>query len=138
MKKENLIIILLVFILMLLTYQTILLNRIPQFEGQKIPGEASETSIPSPEKPEKQLNPYAGANLKTEVFMNKDKTYGYQILLNGSPMIRQPNIPGLPGNAGFSDAKKAEKTASLVLLKIRKNIMPPAVTTEELDSLRVL
>lgn len=93
---------------------------------------------PAALQPEEQVNPYADADLKTEVFMNEDKTFGYQILLNGSPMIRQPNIPGLPGNAGFQDKPKAEKTAGLVLLKIRKNIMPPALSIRELDSLGVL
>jgi len=137
MKRDNLILLLLALIVLLLSYQIFLLRGLSSSAppaGKITEAEYAETKADSGDKP----NPYANADLKTEVFLNEDKTFGYQILLNGSPMIRQPNIPGLPGNAGFPDAQKAEKTAGLVLLKIRKNIMPPAVTTEELDSLGVL
>ena len=136
MKKENTIIALLLLILLVLAYQTYQLKALSSKPVPEHQDAAGEEKKPSPK--ENGVNPYADANLKTEVFMNEDKTFGYLILLNGSPMIRQPNIPGLPGNAGFQDAQKAEKTAGLVLLKIRKNIMPPAVTSEELDSLGVL
>ena len=136
MKKENLILLLLLLIVLLLGYQSIMLNRFLTTRAQENPVATTETEPQI--QAEKKANPYANANLKTEVFSNPDKTFGYQVLLNGSPMIRQPNIPGVPGNAGFRDESKAKKTAELVLLKIRKNIMPPAITTEELDSLGVL
>ena len=136
MKKENLILLLLLLILILLGYQSIMLNRFLSTRALENPIATSETEPQI--QAEKKANPYANANLKAEVFPNSDGTYGYQVLLNGSPMVRQPNIPGVPGNAGFQDEAKAKKTAELVLLKIRKNIMPPAITTEELDSLGVL
>ena len=136
MKKENLILLLLLLILLMLGYQSIMLNRFLISRAQENPTAGTETEPQI--QAEKKANPYANADLKTEVFSNPDKTYGYQVLLNGSPMIRQPNIPGIPGNAGFRDEAKAKKTAELVLLKVRRNIMPPALTTEELDSLGVL
>ena len=136
MKKDNVIILLLVLVLLLMAYQTMLLNRFSVTPMQE--NTASTQTEKEPSQPEKKVNPFANANLKTEVFSNPDKTYGYQVLLNGSPMIRQTNIPGIPGNAGFRDEAKAKKTAELVLMKVRKNIMPPALTTEELDSLGVL
>ena len=136
MKKENLILLLLLLILILLGHQSIMLNRFLTSRAQENPIATTETEPQI--QAEKKANPYANADLKTEVFPNSDGNYGYQVLLNGSPMVRQPNIPGVPGNAGFRDEAKAKKTAELVLLKIRKNIMPPAITTEELDSLEIL
>jgi hypothetical protein len=136
MKKENLIISLLIGILLLLGYQSVVITRFlsssPQADVKVMPENPDET----PSKT--TANPYANANLKAEILTNKDGTFGYRILLNGSPMIVQANIPALPGNAGFSDAAKAEKTAMLILHKIRNNIMPPAVSIEELDSIGVL
>jgi hypothetical protein len=137
MKKDNLILLLLVLIVLMLGYQIFLLKSAsPSTLSEK---KSSEAEAPE-QAPESRgnSNPYANADLKTDVFVNEDKSFGYQVFLNGSPMIRQPNIPGLPGNAGFRDEAKAKKTADLVLLKIRRNIMPPAITTEELDSLGVL
>ena len=137
MKKDNLILLLLVLIVLMLGYQIFLLKSAsPSTLSEKKSSEA-EAPEQAPESRENS-NPYANADLKTDVFVNEDKTFGYQVFLNGSPMIRQPNIPGLPGNAGFREKQMAEKTASLVLFKIRKNIMPPAVSSRELDSLGVL
>jgi hypothetical protein len=137
MNKENLILVLLCCILLLLGYNTIILTRLSS--AGSVESEVKlNTEKQEDVKADQEVNPYANANLKTEILPNKDGTFGYRILLNGSPMIAQPNIPGLPGNAGFSDAPKAQRTADLILHKIRNNIMPPSVTVEELDSLGVL
>jgi len=44
----------------------------------------------------------------------------------------------MPGNNGFRTKEQAERTAKFVISKIQKNIMPPTVTIQELDSLKVL
>ncbi len=62
-------------------------------------------------------------------------TYGYDILSNNKVMIHQPNIPAVSGNVGFKDKKDAEKVAKFVIYKLNKNIMPPSVTPQEIDSL---
>jgi hypothetical protein len=136
MKKENLIILLLCGILLVLGYNSIVLTRLSSTSGEKEGFQPEQQTKEIQTKTE--VNPYANANLQTEVIANKDGTFGYRILLNRSPIIAQPNIPGLPGNAGFTDSVKAQKTANLILHKIRNNIMPPSVTVEELDSLGVL
>ena len=67
-----------------------------------------------------------------------DNGWGYDIYLNDKKYIHQQNIPAISGDKGFSNKADAEKTAELVITKIKKNIMPPSVTPNELDSLRVL
>jgi hypothetical protein len=52
-------------------------------------------------------------------------------------MVHQPNIPAVMGNRGFASADDAAKTANLVAFKLKNNIMPPSVTTTELDSIGI-
>ena len=47
-------------------------------------------------------------------------------------------MPGLPGNEGFTSEDKAKRAAGLMVYKIKQNIMPPALSASELDSLGVL
>jgi hypothetical protein len=85
-----------------------------------------------------QKNPYADAEITVKIIPAANKTFGYDILIKGRPMIHQPNIPGLPGNDGFSTKEKARKVAEFVVKKIRNNEMPPAVTREDLNGMAVL
>ena len=64
--------------------------------------------------------------------------FGYDIFADGKPYIHQPHIPAIAGNRGFATEEAARKAGEFILTKIRKNIMPPSVTKEELDSLGVL
>jgi len=50
-------------------------------------------------------------------------------------IIHQPNIPALPGNAGFYNEDDAVKTANLVIQKINAGIMPPSVTEAEIQGI---
>jgi hypothetical protein len=61
-------------------------------------------------------------------------TYGYDILRNGRMLIHQPSIPCKPGFDGFSTEKDARKVALLVLEKLKKGVMPPSVTLEEIKA----
>jgi hypothetical protein len=85
-----------------------------------------------------QKNPYANAQISIKIIPSVKKTFGYDILLHGRPLIHQPNIPGLPGNEGFTTKGRAQKVAEFVVKKIRKNEMPPTVTIENLNSMGVL
>ncbi|MGB5216933.1 MAG: DUF4907 domain-containing protein [Smithella sp.] len=84
------------------------------------------------------VNPYATAKISIKIIPSVNKTYGYDILMSGKPMIHQPSIPALPGNEGFKTKKQAQKVAEFVVKKIRKNEMPPAVTVEDLKRMKVL
>lgn len=83
-------------------------------------------------------NPYANAKISTKIIPSINKTFGYDILLNGKPLVHQPSIPAMPGNNGFSSKKKAQKVADFVVKKIRNNEMPPTVTIEDLNKMGVL
>lgn len=64
--------------------------------------------------------------------------FGYNIILDDHVFIHQPSIPSIQGNKGFATKVQAEKVAQLVIYKLTHNIMPPSVTTKELDSLGIL
>lgn len=87
------------------------------------------------EKTEIINNPYKDADLTYKIIPSENNTFGYDILISGRAMIHQPNIPGLPGNEGFTSEKSARKVAELVIKKIRNNEMPPSVSMKELEQL---
>ncbi len=102
-----------------------------------------ETSIagnePAVKKEVKQQkNSYANAEITIKILPAAKKTFGYDILLYGRPLVHQPTIPGLPGNEGFTTKERAQKVAEFVVKKIRNNEMPPSVTIEDLNKLGVL
>lgn len=86
----------------------------------------------------KEANPYAKANITPRIIKSVNKTYGYDVLIDGQPFIHQPNIPGLSGNEGFKTEKDAQKVAEFVANKIRNNKMPPTVTKDDLTKMGVL
>ena len=85
-----------------------------------------------------QKNPYANAKISIKIIPSVKKTFGYDIIVNGRPLIHQPDIPALPGNDGFTTKKRARRVAEFVVKKIRKNEMPPTVTIEDLNNMGVL
>jgi hypothetical protein len=78
------------------------------------------------------------SEITTNMIPSANNTFGYDILLYGRPLVHQPNIPGLPGNEGFTTQEKAQTVADFVVKKIRNNEMPPTVTIEDLNTLGVL
>jgi hypothetical protein len=105
-----------------------------QFSFTGLPG----MSISAYEAVKQQTNPYANAEITIKIIPSAKKTYGYDILLYGKPLVHQPNIPGLPGNAGFTTKERAQTVAEFVVKKIRNNVMPPTVTSENLNEMGVL
>jgi hypothetical protein len=61
--------------------------------------------------------------------------WGFDILVNNKKCIHQTNIPAINGNKPFKTEKDAKKIAGLMKFKICKNIFPPSVTIQEIDSL---
>ena len=76
---------------------------------------------------------------KTEVkpFQLKEG-WGYDIFVDGKKYVHQENIPAIQGIHYFRTQQDAKKAGEFVATKIKKNIMPPTVSPEELDSLKVL
>ena len=64
--------------------------------------------------------------------------FGYNIILDNHVFIHQPSIPSIQGNKGFATKEQAERVAQFVIYKLTHSIMPPSVTTKELDSLGIL
>jgi hypothetical protein len=85
-----------------------------------------------------QKNPYTSAEISIKIIPSINKTFGYDILVQGKQLIHQPNIPAMPGNEGFKTKKSAQKVAEFVVKKIRKNEMPPTVSEKDLNRLDVL
>lgn len=68
-------------------------------------------------------------------FQNVDGTWGYDILSAGKVLIHQPNIPAIPGNQGFELETHATQVAQLVVRKINAGILPPSVSSEEVQGI---
>lgn len=63
--------------------------------------------------------------------------YGYDIFHNHKRIIHQPHIPAVTGNTGFINKAEAERTARFVIDKLRKGIIPPSVSQQELTKLGI-
>ncbi len=63
--------------------------------------------------------------------------YGYDVMKEGKVIIRQPTIPAISGNKGFASKEDAEKVGNLMVIKIENGIMPPTISIEDLDSLKI-
>lgn len=68
------------------------------------------------------------------VVFESENGYGYKIYIDGKLSINQPIVPALPGTAGFDSEADASKIAELAVSKIKKGIMPPTISLEELES----
>jgi hypothetical protein len=93
----------------------------------------------------KVQNPNANAKIDIKVFSNDTvkgthrlSGFGYDIYMYDAQYIHQPNVPAINGERGFKTKEQAQKAGEFVAFKIKKNIMPPALTIHELDSLGLL
>ena len=68
-------------------------------------------------------------------FQNVDGTWGYDLLSAGKVLIHQQNIPAIPGNQGFELETHATQVAQLAVRKINAGIMPPSVSSEEVQGI---
>ena len=85
-----------------------------------------------------RISPYANSKIDIETFQNEDETWGYNIYLEGSLIIYQPNIPGASGLRGFETEELAYETAELVVAKLRESGELPSISEEELRDLDIL
>lgn len=81
--------------------------------------------------------PVQSEDMQVRVFPSGNG-YGYEIVMNGKPFIRQETIPAVQGNQYFHTEAQARLAGEFILGKIKNNILPPSVTVKELDSLGVL
>jgi hypothetical protein len=82
---------------------------------------------------------HANDSVKTEIkTFRGDNGWGYDIFIDSKIYIHQPNIPSVSGTNGFADEESAKRCGEFIAFKIRNHILPPSVTPEELDSLKVM
>ena len=114
------------------------------FTGCKFEKDDQPQQEKTPEQPAPGYNQYENSKITVQVFKvdsietNGSRGWGYDIMIDNNLYIHQPNIPAIMGNNGFSSEEHARKAGEFVVYKIRKNIMPPTVTPEELDSMGVI
>jgi hypothetical protein len=67
-----------------------------------------------------------------------EKTFGYNIYLEGRLKIHQPFMPAVQGVNGFKTKLDAEKVAKLAIKKMKQGQIPPEICIEEMKKLKVL
>lgn len=73
-----------------------------------------------------------------KVFRKEDSKWGYDILRNRKAFIHQPEIPAVQGRKSFQTKRDARKTAKLSLRKIKSGIVPPTITIDDLQQLKII
>jgi hypothetical protein len=94
-------------------------------------GQSIFAQTPDPEK-------VAKSQLTFKCIEAEEGTFGYDIYSDGKKLIHQPTIPGATGTLGFRSKKDSEKVALLVIEKLKKKVMPPTVSQDELMRLQVI
>mgnify|MGYP001558708447 FL=1 len=96
---------------------------IPQPKSKNVPAKNSSSS---------------NSDIKVSTYKDKNELWGYDVYVNGVLLVHQTNIPAVSGNRGFATEAEARKTAELMANKIRKNILPPSITIQELKDIGVI
>ena len=81
--------------------------------------------------PKAEIEAASGSEIELKTFRNENGSWGYDIVVNGRRYIHQPEIPAVTGRRGFDREAQARKIGEMVVDKIRKGIMPPSVSAEE-------
>lgn len=66
-----------------------------------------------------------------------DKGWSFDILRNNKVYIHQTNIPAINELVLFSSENDAILVAELMVEKICRDVFPPSITIQELDSLKI-
>ncbi len=81
---------------------------------------------------------YANGKLLYKLIDAPNHTHCYDVYTDGKLIIHQTSIPAIARNEGFKTKQDTEKVAKLVMDKIRKGEMPPTVSVEEMQRLKVI
>jgi hypothetical protein len=86
-------------------------------------------------EPSQQAAPPAAAPAHALEVQAVPGGYGYTLLRDGKPLIRQPFVPAVPGRMPFPDSLTARRAGELALRKLDAGEFPPALSREELQAL---
>ncbi|HQQ95037.1 MAG TPA: DUF4907 domain-containing protein [Bacteroidia bacterium] len=109
----------------------LVLSTVFEIQAQQVTQNKSSKEIQFPET-------YANSNLSYKLIDAPNKTFCYDIYVDGRLMIHQPSVPGLPGNEGFKTRLDAENVAKLVISKIKRGEVPPSVSVDEMKKLKAI
>ena len=99
--------------------------QVPNTQGSPITQAAQPVQVPA-------------RALTFQVIDAPNKTFGYEISVNGKKLIRQTTIPAVAGIEGFKTAAQAEKVVQFLIEKMKINEALPAISLDELKQLDVL
>ncbi len=71
----------------------------------------------------------------SNVFINTDSSFGYNIYQDSLLLIQQKTIPAISGNTGFGDSASAARIAAFAIHKLQSGTFPPTIQIHEIDSL---
>jgi hypothetical protein len=74
----------------------------------------------------------ASKTIRDSIFLSI-KGYGYDIIVNDSVIIHQPNIPGIESSSGFGSEEDARKIARLAISKIQRNLSGTDISLQDLQ-----
>jgi hypothetical protein len=95
---------------------------------------AISDSVPTPSATSSINEKY---NIRTYRNEGQNNGWGYDIYADSALYVHQPHIPALNGTRGFVSETDARSVGQFVVLKLMRNIVPPSVSKQELDSLQI-
>ncbi len=73
--------------------------------------------------------------IQVRVIGDPDEGYGYELWQEGKRLIRQENLPALPGNVRCPDSTCARRIGQLAARRIEEGHFPPTLKREEVEAL---
>jgi len=88
----------------------------------------------------RQVSEVKSKQFEVRTYVNTDtkkSRWGYDIYVDSKLYVHQPHIPAVSGREGFITEEEAKKVGNFVVKKMKRNIVPPTVSVEELDSMKI-
>jgi hypothetical protein len=63
--------------------------------------------------------------------------WGYDIMVDNKGYIHQSFVPGVPGHRAFASKDDALKVGNFIIQKLKKGVIPPSISSFEMDSLGI-
>ena len=77
-------------------------------------------------------------SLSLKITDSEHNGFGFEILQGTDPVIIQPHIPAIQGIKGFETKEQAAIIGNYMIYKINNGIMPPSISVQDLDSLKIV